>query len=113
MDQIRILAGQVMQMEAHSADSTIVGEEAAAKYFVVAAALPDLAFATILHATQAEEEIVIAVTGPVDSGPKHAEGKAVVVVAAAAAASEAAVGPIHSESHFDRWNFPKMLGGWR
>ncbi len=110
MDQIRILAEQVMQMEAYSADSTIVGEEAAAKHFVVAAALPDLAFATILHATQAEEEIVIAVTGPVDSGPKHAEGKAVV---AAAAASDAAVGPIHSDSNFDRWDFPKMLGGWQ
>ncbi len=45
-----------------------------------------------------------------DSGPKHSEGKAFAVVVAAAA-SEAAVGPIHSDSHVDRWKFPKMLGG--
>ncbi len=96
--------GGVTRMEAHYAGSTIVGVAAAAEHAA------DSAFASIPRAKQAGEEIAIAATGPVDSGPKHIEGKAVAVVAAAAA-SEAAVGPIHSDSHFDRRNFPQMLDG--
>ncbi len=116
MDQIRMLTTvEVTQMEVHSAGSTIVGVGvgAAAEHAVVAAAVAaaaaavsESAFASIPQAKQAEEEIAIATTGPVDSGPKYSEGKAVaivvvVAVAAAAAASEAVVGPIHSDSHFD------------
>ena len=99
---------EVAQMEVHSAGSTIVGVEveAAAEHVVVAAAVAvsESVFASIPQAKQAEEEIVIATTGPVDSGPTYSEGKAVVVAAvvvAVAAASEAVVGPIHSDSHFD------------
>lgn len=58
-----------MQMEAHSADSTIAGE-AVAEHLVVAVAVPDSSFATILPAKQTGKEAVIAATGPVDSGPK-------------------------------------------
>ncbi len=104
-----------MQKEVHSADSTIAGGEAVDEHSVVAAAVPDSAFATILLAKQTGKEAVIAATGPVDSdsGPKDAEGKAAVaaaVVVVAAAASEAAIAPIHSDLHL---NFPKMLGGWQ
>ncbi len=109
----------VIQVEAQSEHSTNVEGEQVAAVVVAAAEFVAAAEPTvdesILQATQAEVEFVCEVAVPTNSGPK-------LIGAAADAAADAAdhdhdgapaaaipvleLGPIHFESHFDRW---KML----
>jgi len=94
MELVRIESLEVKQAKERSDDSKD-GEEELIAVVAVAAAVPDTAVESILHAKQVEEEFVPVVR--MDFG-KNTELEAAVVAAAAdAATSEAAVGPIHSD----------------